>query len=54
MEKIKKISSLNILGTNMEHNNVNISGQDTVTPVVAKKRGRPSKPPTALLLQVSY
>ena len=46
MEKIK-ISSLNILGKNMEHYNVSISCQDTVTPVVAKKRGRPSKPPTA-------
>jgi hypothetical protein len=46
MDEIK-ISSLNILGKNMIQNNVNRSPQDTVTPVVAKKRGRPSKPPTA-------
>ena len=42
-----KISSLNILGKNMNQNNVNIPGQDMVTSVVTKKRGRPSKPPTA-------
>ena len=46
-KKKLKISSLYISEKNMNENNVNIPGQDMVTSVVAKKRGRKPKPPTA-------